>query len=171
MSIALAFGLFLSGAGLGALSTRIQQTAVRRQFQQELETQIKQALFGGMSRRRLLNSRELPSGGPTPGSAPPEAIATGDGSRSRQTHTESVVPSDSNPLGPSLISNFRPIPPDVGSRQELGSETSVLDGSRKCETASCLLHFAQPGSMENNSNASFFSEADVLMMQSMHICL
>jgi hypothetical protein len=50
-----AFGILLLGAGLGALLIWLQQTAARRQFRQELETQIDQALFGELRRQRLLN--------------------------------------------------------------------------------------------------------------------
>jgi len=54
MNIGLAVGILLLGAGLGALLTWLQQTAVRRRFQQELETQIDQALFDGLRRRKCL---------------------------------------------------------------------------------------------------------------------
>jgi hypothetical protein len=50
-----AFGVLLLGAGLGALLIWLQQTASRRQFRQELETQIDQALLGQLGRQRLLN--------------------------------------------------------------------------------------------------------------------
>jgi hypothetical protein len=97
MNLALAFGTFLLGAGVGGLLVCLQQAAVRTQLLRELETEIEQALFVGVRRRRLLNRRELLSSGRTRCSAPPEAIATVDGSRSRQTHTERVVVSNSNP--------------------------------------------------------------------------
>ena len=45
MNIAIAFGLFLLGAGLGALLIWIQQTASRRRFLEGLETQINEAPF------------------------------------------------------------------------------------------------------------------------------
>jgi hypothetical protein len=55
MNILQAFGVLLLGAGLGALLIWLQQTASRRQFRQELETQIDQALLGQLGRQRLLN--------------------------------------------------------------------------------------------------------------------
>jgi hypothetical protein len=55
MNILQAFGILLLGAGLGALLIWLQQTAARRQFRQELETQIDQALIGELRRQRLLN--------------------------------------------------------------------------------------------------------------------
>ena len=50
-----AFGILLLGAGLGALLIWLQQTAARRQFRQELENQIDQALIGELRRQRLLH--------------------------------------------------------------------------------------------------------------------
>jgi hypothetical protein len=58
MNILQAFGILLLGAGLGALLIWLQQTAARRQFRQELETQIDQALCGELRRQRLLNIRQ-----------------------------------------------------------------------------------------------------------------
>lgn len=55
MNILQAFGVLLLGAGLGALLIWLQQTASRRQFRQEIETQIDQALLGQFGRQRLLN--------------------------------------------------------------------------------------------------------------------
>ncbi|SRR5208337_2282825 len=88
MNVPQALSILLLGAGLGAFLVWLQQTAVRRRFRQELETQIDQAVFGGLRRQRLLNIREIPSSGPTRCSAPTEAIATSGGSRSRQPHRE-----------------------------------------------------------------------------------
>jgi hypothetical protein len=90
MNIPQAFGILLLGAGLGTLLTWLQQTAVRRRFQQELESQIVQALFGRLRRRRLLHMRRIPSSGLTCFSGPLETIPIGDGSRSRQPQGESV---------------------------------------------------------------------------------
>lgn len=172
MNIALAFGLFLSGAGLGALLTWLQQTAVRRQFQQELETQIEQALFGGLRRRRLINIRGRPSSGPTRCSAPPEAIATGDGSRSRQPRRESVVLSDSNLLKTFLsTSSFRHTPPYVGSRQELGPKTFAPNGAWKCGDRFVLTTFPHPGNWRTTPLPRFSQKRTVLVSHSMHICL
>jgi hypothetical protein len=58
-----AFGILLLGAGLGALLIWLQQTAARRQFRQELENQMDQALIGELRRQRLL---------PVPGTREPE---------------------------------------------------------------------------------------------------
>jgi len=58
MNILQAFGILLFGACLGALLMWLPQTAARRQFQQELETQIDQALFGGLRRQRLADVRQ-----------------------------------------------------------------------------------------------------------------
>jgi hypothetical protein len=58
MNILQAFGILLLGAGLGALLIWLQQTAARRQFRQELEIQIDQALFGELCRQRLRNIRQ-----------------------------------------------------------------------------------------------------------------
>jgi hypothetical protein len=55
MNILQAFGVLLLGAGLGALLIWLQQTTSRRQFRQQLETQIDQALLGQLGRQRLLN--------------------------------------------------------------------------------------------------------------------
>jgi len=43
--------IFLLGVGFGALLIWLQQIAVRRQFRQEIVSQIDQALFGGLRRR------------------------------------------------------------------------------------------------------------------------
>lgn len=60
MNILQAVGILLFGVGLGALLIWLQQTAARRQFRQELETQVDQALFGGWRRQRVINI--LPEG-------------------------------------------------------------------------------------------------------------
>jgi hypothetical protein len=55
MNILQAFGILLLGVGLGALLIWFQQTDARKQFRQDLEIQIDQALFGELRRQRLLN--------------------------------------------------------------------------------------------------------------------
>ena len=56
MNILEAFSILLLGLGLGALLMWVQQTAARRQFRQQLETQVDQALFGGLRRQGCLRS-------------------------------------------------------------------------------------------------------------------
>ena len=60
MTITLALGLFLLGAAVGALLTKMHQTTVRKQFQQDLEAQIDQAFFGGLRRRKLSRISGIP---------------------------------------------------------------------------------------------------------------
>jgi hypothetical protein len=91
MNLPQAFGILLLGAGLGTLLTWLQQTGVRKRFQQELESQIDQALFGGLRRRKLLHMRRMPSSGLNCFSGPPETIPIGDDSRSRQPQGESIA--------------------------------------------------------------------------------
>ena len=91
MNVPQAFGIFLLGAGLGTLLTWLHQTGVRRRFQRELESQIDQALFGGLRRRKLLHMRRIPSSSLTRFSGPTETIPIGDGSHSRRPQEESVV--------------------------------------------------------------------------------
>jgi hypothetical protein len=91
MNVPQAFGISLFGAALGTLLTWLQQTVVRRQFQEELESQIDQALFGGLRHQRLLHMRRIPSSGLTCFSGPLETIPIGNGSRGRQPQEESVV--------------------------------------------------------------------------------
>jgi hypothetical protein len=55
MNILQAFGILLLGVGLGALLIWLQQIDARKQFRQELEIQIDQALLGELRRQRLLN--------------------------------------------------------------------------------------------------------------------
>jgi uncharacterized membrane-anchored protein YhcB (DUF1043 family) len=65
------FGILLLGIGLGALLIWLQQTDARKQFRQELEIQIDQALFGELRRQRLLNiCRESARQGETLASEP-----------------------------------------------------------------------------------------------------
>jgi len=91
MSVPQAFGILLSGAGLGTLLTWLQQTGVRRRFQQELESQIDQALFGGLRRRKLPHMRRMPSSGLTCFSGTRETISIRDGSRTLGPQGESIV--------------------------------------------------------------------------------
>jgi hypothetical protein len=91
MNILQAIGILLLGAGLGALLTWLQQTAVRKQFLQELEAQVDQALFSRLRSQRLLNIRRTPSSGPPAWSAPPEAVPTDAGFRGHPRHRGSVV--------------------------------------------------------------------------------
>jgi len=61
MNILQAFGILLLGVGLGALLIWLQQTDARKQFRQELEIQIDQALIGELRCQRLFNiSHESP---------------------------------------------------------------------------------------------------------------
>src|ERR1700687_468304 len=90
MNVPQAVGILLLGAGLGTLLTWLQQAAVRRRFQQELESQIDQALFGVLRRRKLLHMRRIPSSGLTCFSGPP-TIPIGDDSRSLRPQGKSIV--------------------------------------------------------------------------------
>jgi hypothetical protein len=65
MNILQAFGIFLFGAGLGALLMWVPQTAARKHYRQELETQIDHALFGGLRRHRLDHIRQESEPGAT----------------------------------------------------------------------------------------------------------
>ncbi len=55
MNIGIALGIFLLGAGLGALLIWIQQTASRRRFLQGLEAQINEAFFTRSRHGKLLD--------------------------------------------------------------------------------------------------------------------
>jgi len=55
MNIVQALEILLFGVGLGALLIWPQQAAARKQFRQELEAQIDQALIDGLHYQRLLN--------------------------------------------------------------------------------------------------------------------
>jgi len=64
MSVLQAFGILLLGAGLGALLSWIQQTAARKQLEQELETQLYEAIFGWRRRTKTASHSGPPSSDP-----------------------------------------------------------------------------------------------------------
>ena len=75
MNILQAFGILLLGVGLGAVLVWFQQNDARKQFRQELEVQIDQALFGELRRQRLFNiCRESATQG---GTLAPEPLSEG----------------------------------------------------------------------------------------------
>jgi hypothetical protein len=59
MNFLAALGVLLFGVGLGGLLVWLQQTAARRQFRQELEAELDQALFGLSRRQAQLNIERM----------------------------------------------------------------------------------------------------------------
>jgi hypothetical protein len=105
MNMLQTFAILLLGAGLGALLTRIQQTGVRRRFQQEILTQIDQALFDGSCRQRLLNLRRMSSTSSTSSSVPPGIISTADAPRIQLAVEWVVSPSERKNEHQELVAN------------------------------------------------------------------
>jgi hypothetical protein len=74
----LAVAGFLLGAGLGGFLTWIRQTAVRKRLLQNLESELDQALFGGLRRQKAAAPGPRTSSGLTRCSAQLETISTVD---------------------------------------------------------------------------------------------
>jgi hypothetical protein len=70
--------VFLLGACLGGFLTWIQQTAVRKRLLQKLESELDQALFGGLRRQKAAALGAITSSGLTRCSAQRETISTVD---------------------------------------------------------------------------------------------
>jgi hypothetical protein len=87
MNLLLAFGILLFGVGLGAFSFWIQQTLNRRQFRQELRTQLDQVL-GGFRPQKVIGIRQdvaaanplTKQNQPTTTGKPPGRVGAGDDS-------------------------------------------------------------------------------------------
>jgi len=86
MNVPQAFGILLLGAGSGGLLVWLQQAAVKRRFLQDIESQLREALFGGQRRRALRDMRRIGSSSLTCSYGPPETIPSGDDCASPTIH-------------------------------------------------------------------------------------
>jgi len=74
MHVPEAFGVFLIGAGIGALVVWFQQTASRRLLQ-DLEEELDRICFGRARRERLANEQRIAAKEASLASAPPELVS------------------------------------------------------------------------------------------------